>query len=90
LGRLHANARKLMKRQRDALAGKPLAVFAMGPRTLSDNDMAGARVGRMSGLIEEVRVRVERDAWTAMTEDPADLGHVDAKVDDQVARERVP
>jgi menaquinone-dependent protoporphyrinogen oxidase len=43
MGRLHGDARKLLKQQREAVAARPLAVFAMGPLTLSDEDVAGAR-----------------------------------------------
>jgi menaquinone-dependent protoporphyrinogen oxidase len=50
MGRLHGDARKLLKRQRDALATKPLAVFAMGPLTLADKDVADARKQLEKGL----------------------------------------
>ena len=42
-GRLHADARRFLARNRDALALRPLAVFAMGPRTLDEADVASSR-----------------------------------------------
>ena len=43
MGRWHADARGFLKRHREALAGVPLAVFAMGPLTMEDSDVAGSR-----------------------------------------------
>jgi menaquinone-dependent protoporphyrinogen oxidase len=43
MGRVHPDARKLLKRFRDRLEELPLAVFAMGPLTTSEKDVAGAR-----------------------------------------------
>jgi menaquinone-dependent protoporphyrinogen oxidase len=43
VGRWHADARKFLQRHADALAGKTLAVFALGPRTLEERDVAGSR-----------------------------------------------
>jgi menaquinone-dependent protoporphyrinogen oxidase len=43
MGRVHPDARKLLKRFRVQLEELPLAVFAMGPLTTSDKDVAGAR-----------------------------------------------
>src|SRR4051812_24424491 len=42
-GRWHRDARRFLARHRAALATRALAIFAMGPRTLSDNDVAGSR-----------------------------------------------
>jgi menaquinone-dependent protoporphyrinogen oxidase len=42
-GRLHKDARRFLARHRDALAGRTLAVFAMGPRTLEPADVAASR-----------------------------------------------
>jgi menaquinone-dependent protoporphyrinogen oxidase len=50
MGRLHRDARKFMKKQRDVLAARPFAVFAMGPLTLSDDDVADARKQLNKGL----------------------------------------
>jgi menaquinone-dependent protoporphyrinogen oxidase len=42
-GRLHKDARRFLKRHEDALAVRALAVFAMGPRTLEEADVASSR-----------------------------------------------
>ena len=42
-GRWHPDARHFLKRFRQLLASRPLAVFAMGPRTTSEEDVAEAR-----------------------------------------------
>ena len=42
-GRWHADARDFLKRHHTALAGLPVALFAMGPKTSSDHDRAEAR-----------------------------------------------
>jgi menaquinone-dependent protoporphyrinogen oxidase len=39
--RWHADARRLLRRPE--LATRPVAVFALGPRTLSEDDVAGSR-----------------------------------------------
>jgi menaquinone-dependent protoporphyrinogen oxidase len=39
MGRLHADARRFLRRHRRCLAVRPFAVFAMGPRTLADEDV---------------------------------------------------
>jgi menaquinone-dependent protoporphyrinogen oxidase len=43
MGGLHADARRFLKRHRQALAARPPAIFAMGPKTLSEADVAGSR-----------------------------------------------
>jgi menaquinone-dependent protoporphyrinogen oxidase len=43
MGRLHPDARRFAERHSTALGLMPLAVFAMGPKRLEDNDVAGAR-----------------------------------------------
>jgi menaquinone-dependent protoporphyrinogen oxidase len=43
MGRLHRDARRFLARHHDALAGRRLAVFALGPRTLEPEDVAGSR-----------------------------------------------
>src|SRR4051812_31936738 len=42
-GRWHRDARQFLARHRAALGRLPLAVFAMGPRTLEDDDVASSR-----------------------------------------------
>jgi menaquinone-dependent protoporphyrinogen oxidase len=43
MGRWHADARSFLKRHRKQLEAVPLAVFAMGPLTMEDSDVAGSR-----------------------------------------------
>ena len=43
MARLHADARRFLARHRDRLAALPLAVFAMGPGSTSEKDMAASR-----------------------------------------------
>ena len=43
MGRVHYDARHLRKGFHRALATLPVAVFAMGPRTLEEHDVAGSR-----------------------------------------------
>ena len=43
MGRWHPDALDFLKRNRAALATRPVAVFAMGPRTMEAKDVAGAR-----------------------------------------------
>jgi len=42
-GKLHADARSFLRRYREELAALPLAVFAMGPRTLDEHDVSASR-----------------------------------------------
>ncbi len=42
-GKLHKDARQFLKRHEDALLVRPVAVFAMGPRTLEPSDVASSR-----------------------------------------------
>ena len=39
----------------------------------------------MTGVVEQVGIGVERDRGASVTQDPADLRHVELEVDDQVA-----
>jgi menaquinone-dependent protoporphyrinogen oxidase len=43
IGHLHQDARRFLTRHRQALTRLPFAVFAMGPRTLADEDVAESR-----------------------------------------------
>lgn len=43
MGRLHQDAAGFLKRHRDVLKEIPLAVFAMGPKTMAEDDVAASR-----------------------------------------------
>ncbi len=43
MGRLHPDAMGLLRRQRRLLERTPFAVFALGPKTAAEHDLAGAR-----------------------------------------------
>jgi menaquinone-dependent protoporphyrinogen oxidase len=43
MGRLHQDAAGFLKRHRHALKEIPLAVFAMGPKTMAEADVAASR-----------------------------------------------
>jgi len=53
MGRLHADARAFMRRHRRSLAVRPFAVFAMGPRTLSDEEVARSHNQLGAALVRE-------------------------------------
>jgi menaquinone-dependent protoporphyrinogen oxidase len=50
MGRLHPDARALLKRYHERLATMPLAVFAMGPGSSGDDDLARSRKQLYAGL----------------------------------------
>jgi menaquinone-dependent protoporphyrinogen oxidase len=43
MGRIHRDARRFLRRHHPQLAERPLAVFAMGPKTLADDEVASSR-----------------------------------------------
>ena len=53
MGRWHRDARAFLKRHRHALRSLPLAVFAIGPKTLAEADVAGAR-GQLDAALRKV------------------------------------
>jgi menaquinone-dependent protoporphyrinogen oxidase len=57
MGRLHKDARKLLKRKRGELASLPLAVFAMGPKSTEPQELEGARaqLERALNAVPEVK-----------------------------------
>ena len=50
MGRLHQDAAGFLKRHRHALQEMPLAVFAMGPKTMAESDVAASRKQLDRGL----------------------------------------
>jgi menaquinone-dependent protoporphyrinogen oxidase len=57
VGRLHADARHFLDRYRTELEALPVAVFAMGPRTLDDRDVASSRAQLQSALEKVPTIR---------------------------------
>ena len=43
MGRPHADARRFLRRHHKALSGMPVAVFAMGPMTMREDDVEGSK-----------------------------------------------
>jgi menaquinone-dependent protoporphyrinogen oxidase len=70
-GRLHADARRFLRRHATELAAWPLAVFAMGPRTLADEDVASSRGQLESALAKEPTVHPLATAIFGGVFDPA-------------------
>ena len=52
-GRLHADGRDFLRRFRGQLGTQPFAVFALGPRTLAEDDVAGSRRQLAAALAKE-------------------------------------
>lgn len=57
-GRVHKAARRFLSGHRDELAELPLAVFAMGPKTLADEDVAASRVQLDRALAAHPQLRL--------------------------------
>jgi menaquinone-dependent protoporphyrinogen oxidase len=73
MGRLHRDARQFLRGHRGALAQLPVAVFAMGPMTLGDDDVAGARTQLDHALRAVPEVRPLSIAIFGGVVDPAKL-----------------
>ena len=43
MGRPHVDARRFLRRHHKALSKLPVAVFAMGPKTMGDDDVEGSK-----------------------------------------------
>jgi menaquinone-dependent protoporphyrinogen oxidase len=54
MGRWHGDAVRFLERHHHALATIPIAVFAMGPHTLADADVASARA-QLDGALAKVK-----------------------------------
>jgi len=52
-GRLHADARSFLHRHHREFAVRPLAVFALGPRTLAPEEVASSEAQLAAGLAKE-------------------------------------
>src|SRR4051812_48858204 len=75
MGRWHRDARRFLRRHAAALAELPLAVFAIGPLTSTDDDLAGARKQLDAALAKAKRQGVEPDCVAVFggVVDPAQL-----------------
>jgi len=71
VGRLHRDALRFLKRHRDGLTGLPLAVFAMGPSSLADDEVAKSRAQLESSLAKVPEVTPDAVAIFGGVVDPA-------------------
>lgn len=72
MGHWHADACKFVRRHHDALKGLPLAVFALGPRTLEEQDVADSRK-QLDGTLARLKIEPELVAIFGGAIDPAKL-----------------
>jgi menaquinone-dependent protoporphyrinogen oxidase len=71
MGRWHGDARRFLSHHRDELAVLPLAVFAMGPLTTKDEDVADSRKQLDHALAKEPRLEPVTIAIFGGVVDPA-------------------
>ncbi len=72
-GRLHRDARRFLRRHHEELARRRFAVFAMGPATMSEHDVAGSWKQLDAGLAKARDVRSVTTAIFGGVVDPAQL-----------------
>jgi menaquinone-dependent protoporphyrinogen oxidase len=72
-GRVHREARRFLGRHREQLAERPLAVFAMGPKTLADDEVAASRAQLDRALAAYGELHPEPVAIFGGVVDPARL-----------------
>jgi menaquinone-dependent protoporphyrinogen oxidase len=72
-GRWHSDARAFLQQHRHVLTTKPVAVFAMGPRTLDDHEVAASRIQLDKALAKTPRVTPTSVAIFGGVVDPAQL-----------------
>jgi menaquinone-dependent protoporphyrinogen oxidase len=87
MGRPHADARRFLRRHHKALAGLPVAVFAMGPRTTGDDDIEGARKQLDNALAKTADVTPISTAIFGGVVDPAKLHFPFSQVEASDARD---
>jgi menaquinone-dependent protoporphyrinogen oxidase len=101
-GRWHDDARAFLSRFRTALADRPLAAFALGPKTASENDLADSRaqleralgdaapttVAVFGGVIDPAKLRFPFNRMPAS--DARDWTAIAAWVDEVAALVAVP
>jgi menaquinone-dependent protoporphyrinogen oxidase len=71
MGRLHADARRFLRRHRSALGVRPFAVFAMGPRTLADDEVTRSHNQLGAALATESTLQPRTTAIFGGVFDPA-------------------
>jgi menaquinone-dependent protoporphyrinogen oxidase len=71
-GRWHADVCRFVRRHHDALLKLPLAVFALGPRTLEPKDVAGSRK-QLAGALKRLALAPKLVAIFGGAVDPAKL-----------------
>jgi menaquinone-dependent protoporphyrinogen oxidase len=71
MGRLHPEARTFLRRHRSELERLPVAVVAMGPRTLADEDVARSRAQLDAALAKEPTLNPVATAVFGGAFDPA-------------------
>ncbi len=73
MGRIHADARRFLRRHCKALEGMPLAVFAMGPLTDQESQVEGSRKQLQHALSKLPRVQPVATAIFGGVVDPSEL-----------------
>jgi menaquinone-dependent protoporphyrinogen oxidase len=73
-GRLHKDARRFLARHQEPLSVRSVAVFALGPKTADDSDIAGARAQLDRALKRTPNVEPVSVAIFGGVIDPAKLG----------------
>ena len=73
MGRIHKTARRFLRSHRAELAERPLAVFAMGPQTLADDDIAASRAQLDHALASFPELRLATVAIFGGVVDPGKL-----------------
>ncbi len=73
MGRLHADARRFLRRNGETLVTLPVAVFGMGPRTLEEKDVASSRAQLEKSLAKRPEVTPFSVTVFGGVVDPAEL-----------------
>jgi menaquinone-dependent protoporphyrinogen oxidase len=72
-GRVHRDAQRFLRSHRAQLAVRPFAVFAMGPKTLADDDVASSRAQLERALGAHAELRPDPVAIFGGVVDPGKL-----------------
>jgi menaquinone-dependent protoporphyrinogen oxidase len=72
-GRVHKHARRFLHAHRAQLAERPLAVFAMGPQSMADKDVASSRAQLDRALAPFAELRLATVAIFGGVVDPGKL-----------------